>query len=103
MPTDQHVTHDVLLRAGVTLIEYLVNTAALRAPRTLLCAAPLKIPTPTARRHACSRSRASPSDLRHGRNAGIRSPKAGIHASAQTSEDVDARHKAAGDRPPSID
>jgi arylformamidase len=44
VPSDQHVTHDVLLRAGVTLIEYLVNTAALTRPRTLLCAAPLKIP-----------------------------------------------------------
>ena len=44
VPSDQHVTHDVLLRAGVTLIEYLVNTSALRHPRTLLCAAPLKIP-----------------------------------------------------------
>jgi kynurenine formamidase len=44
VPSDQHVTHDVLLRAGVTLIEYLVNTAALRHNRTLLCAAPLKIP-----------------------------------------------------------
>src|SRR5262245_48950609 len=44
VPNDQHVTHDVLLRAGVTLIEYLVNTSALRHPRTLLCAAPLKIP-----------------------------------------------------------
>ena len=31
-------------RAGVTLIEYLVNTSALKGPRTLLCAAPLKIP-----------------------------------------------------------
>ena len=43
-PTAEHVTHDVLLRAGVTLIEYLVNTAALKGPRTFLCAAPLKIP-----------------------------------------------------------
>ena len=43
-PTAEHVTHDVLLRAGVTLIEYLVNTSALRGPRTFLCAAPLKIP-----------------------------------------------------------
>ena len=43
-PTPEHVTHDVLLRAGVTLIEYIVNTAALKGPRTLLCAAPLKIP-----------------------------------------------------------
>ncbi len=37
-------THDVLLRANVTLIEYLVNTAALTAPRVLLSAAPLLIP-----------------------------------------------------------
>jgi arylformamidase len=44
VPFEQHVTHDVLLRAGVTLIEYLVNTSALAGPRTLLCAAPLKIP-----------------------------------------------------------
>ena len=44
VPFDQHVTHDVLLRAGVTLIEYLVNTAALTGPRTFLCAAPLNIP-----------------------------------------------------------
>lgn len=43
-PTAEHVTHDVLLRAGVTLIEYLVNTSALKGPRTLLCAAPLRIP-----------------------------------------------------------
>jgi arylformamidase len=43
-PTPEHVTHDVLLRAGVTLIEYLVNTAALTGPRTFLCAAPLNIP-----------------------------------------------------------
>ena len=44
-PNDQHVTHDVLLKAGVTLIEYLVNTSALTGPRTFLCAAPLLIPT----------------------------------------------------------
>ncbi|MBW8270494.1 cyclase family protein [Caldovatus aquaticus] len=44
VPFERHVTHDVLLRAGVTLIEYLVNTAALAGPRTVLCAAPLKIP-----------------------------------------------------------
>jgi kynurenine formamidase len=42
-PNDQHVTHDVLLRAGVTLIEYLVNTSALTRPRTFLCAAPLRL------------------------------------------------------------
>ncbi|MBL6456438.1 cyclase family protein [Belnapia sp. T6] len=44
VPFEQHVTHDVVLRAGITLIEYLVNTTALAGPRTLLCAAPLKIP-----------------------------------------------------------
>jgi kynurenine formamidase len=42
-PAAEHVTHDVLLRAGVTLIEYLVNTTALAGPRAVLCAAPLKI------------------------------------------------------------
>jgi kynurenine formamidase len=44
VPFDQHVTHDVCLRAGITLIEYLVNTSALAGPRTFLCAAPLKLP-----------------------------------------------------------
>ena len=44
VPKDQHVTHDVLLTNGVTLIEYLVNTSELSAPRVLLCAAPLLIP-----------------------------------------------------------
>lgn len=44
VPFDQHVTHDVLLRRGITLIEYLVNTSALPGPRTFLCAAPLLIP-----------------------------------------------------------
>ncbi|WP_270936190.1 cyclase family protein [Falsiroseomonas oryzae] len=44
VPFDQHVTHDVCLRAGITLIEYLVNTAALAGPRSFLCAAPLKVP-----------------------------------------------------------
>ncbi|MBE9607656.1 cyclase family protein [Acetobacteraceae bacterium H6797] len=44
VPFDQHVTHDVLLRQGVTLIEYLVNTSAIPGPRTFLCAAPLLIP-----------------------------------------------------------
>jgi kynurenine formamidase len=44
-PRPEHVTHDVLLKAGVTLIEYLVNTSELAGPRTFLCAAPLLIPT----------------------------------------------------------
>ncbi len=44
VPFDQHVTHDVLLRRGVTLIEYLVNTSALAGPRTFLSAAPILVP-----------------------------------------------------------
>ncbi len=44
VPFDQHVTHDICLRAGITLIEYVVNTSALKNPRTFLCAAPLKLP-----------------------------------------------------------
>ena len=43
-PVAEHVTHDVLLRNGVILIEYLSNTAALAAPRTFLCCLPLKVP-----------------------------------------------------------
>jgi len=43
-PVAEHVTHDVLLRNGVILIEYLSNTAALTAPRTFLCCLPLKVP-----------------------------------------------------------
>lgn len=44
-PLPEHVTHDILLRNGVTMIEYICNTSALVADRVLLCAAPLKIPT----------------------------------------------------------
>lgn len=44
VPFAEHVTHDVCLRAGITLIEYVVNTSALKNPRTFLCAAPLKLP-----------------------------------------------------------
>ena len=43
-PIEEHVTHDILLRAGVHMIEYVVNTSALSADRVLLSAAPLKIP-----------------------------------------------------------
>lgn len=45
VPKDQHVTHDVLLKSGITLIEYLVNTSALANPRTFFSAAPILIPT----------------------------------------------------------
>jgi len=44
VPFEQHVTHDICLRQGITLIEYLVNTSALAAPRVFFSAAPLKIP-----------------------------------------------------------
>lgn len=43
-PLAENVTHDVLLRNGVILIEYLANTVALTRPRTFLCCLPLKVP-----------------------------------------------------------
>lgn len=43
-PKPEHVTHHVLLSHGVTLIEYVVNTSRLSAPRNLFSAAPLLIP-----------------------------------------------------------
>lgn len=43
-PTSDHVTHDVCLRAGITLIEYLVNTTELTGSHCFLSAAPLKLP-----------------------------------------------------------
>jgi kynurenine formamidase len=43
-PLEEHVTHDVLLKNGVILIEYLSNTVALTTPRTFLCCLPLKVP-----------------------------------------------------------
>lgn len=42
-PIREHVTHDEMLRHGITLIEYLVGTAAIQGPRTFLCALPIKI------------------------------------------------------------
>jgi hypothetical protein len=44
VPKPEHVTHHVLLSHGVTLIEYVVNTSKLTAPRNLFSAAPLLIP-----------------------------------------------------------
>ncbi|CAN7247582.1 cyclase family protein [Bosea sp. LjRoot90] len=44
VPKPEHVTHHVLLSHGVTLIEYVVNTSKLKAPRNLFSAAPLLIP-----------------------------------------------------------
>lgn len=43
-PLEENVTHDVLLRNGVILIEYLSNTAALVEPRSWFCCLPLKLP-----------------------------------------------------------
>jgi arylformamidase len=42
-PMEEFVTHDVLLRRGVTLIEYLCGTASITRPRVTLCALPLKL------------------------------------------------------------
>jgi len=43
-PQPEHVTHDVLLRGGVHMIEYLTNTQAIAQPDVFLSAAPLKVP-----------------------------------------------------------
>jgi arylformamidase len=42
-PIEEHVTHDVLLRRGVTLIEYCINAAAIDARRVVLSALPVKV------------------------------------------------------------
>jgi len=42
-PIEEQVTHDVLLRNGVVLIEYLVNTRELDRERVWFCCLPLKI------------------------------------------------------------
>lgn len=42
-PIEKHVTHDVLLRRGVTLVEYLVNATAIASPVVYLSALPLKV------------------------------------------------------------
>ncbi len=43
-PIAEFVSHDILLRNGVILIEYLTNLGALSSPRTTLFALPLNIP-----------------------------------------------------------
>ena len=43
-PMDDFVSHDVLLRNGVILIEYVCNFGALRHDRTTVYALPIKIP-----------------------------------------------------------
>ncbi len=42
-PLEENVTHDVLLKNGVVMIEYLVNTVAIETERAFFCALPLKI------------------------------------------------------------
>ena len=42
-PIPEHVTHDVLLRNNVTLIEYLVNTLAVTGQHTFLTALPVRM------------------------------------------------------------
>ncbi|MFV0295433.1 MAG: cyclase family protein [Hyphomicrobiaceae bacterium] len=43
-PLADKPTHDVLLRAGINMIEYIVNTADIHEPEVFLSAAPLKVP-----------------------------------------------------------
>lgn len=43
-PMEEFVSHDVLLRNGVILIEYVGNFAALTGPRTFVYALPLRLP-----------------------------------------------------------
>ncbi len=43
-PIEEHVSHDILLRDGITLIEYLVGTDQLTGSRTFLCALPIRVP-----------------------------------------------------------
>ena len=43
-PVAEHVTHDILLRSGVHMVEYLTNTAELSQSQVFLSAAPLKLP-----------------------------------------------------------
>jgi kynurenine formamidase len=43
-PIEEFVTHDLLLRHGIPLIEYLHGTQQLSSERTYLCALPLAVP-----------------------------------------------------------
>lgn len=42
-PMAEQVTHDVLLRSGIVMVEYVCNTLALKRPRVFVCALPLKL------------------------------------------------------------
>ncbi|MFK7944022.1 MAG: cyclase family protein [Paracoccaceae bacterium] len=43
-PIPEHVSHDVLLRNNITLIEYLVNVGKVTGPKPFLAALPLNLP-----------------------------------------------------------
>ncbi len=43
-PIEEHVSHHILLRNNVTLIEYLVGVKQVKTPKTFLCALPLNLP-----------------------------------------------------------
>lgn len=43
-PINEHVSHDILLRNNVTLIEYLTGVSQIITPKTFLCALPLNLP-----------------------------------------------------------
>lgn len=43
-PIEEHVSHDILLRNGIVLIEYLTHTEALTEPRVNFCCLPMKVP-----------------------------------------------------------
>jgi arylformamidase len=43
-PIEENVSHDILLRNGVILVEYLSNTSALTDLRCFFCCLPLKVP-----------------------------------------------------------
>ena len=43
-PIAEHVSHDILLRNKVTLIEYLTGVHQVITPKTFLCALPLNLP-----------------------------------------------------------
>lgn len=42
-PIEEHVSHDVLLRNGITLIEYLTGMRQVHSLKTFLCAQPIKL------------------------------------------------------------
>ncbi|WP_299632276.1 cyclase family protein [uncultured Roseobacter sp.] len=43
-PIEEHVSHDILLRDGITLIEYLIGTAQITEQTVQFVALPLKLP-----------------------------------------------------------